>query len=149
MPMRKHNKKQNFNRPMLWPNPPKQYVTTLDAYAKLLGLKTDVEQMVATIEAGKQRWLKRRELSVDISVPAPPAACRYTMRRRTEMTAADMLRMRKAADRQAELILKRAHSYARCIGGNWGKTLTENLYKATVNISRTLEVDKAFVKKFA
>src|SRR6266853_3935445 len=102
MPMRKHNKKRNFNRQVPWPHPAKQYIATLDAYAKLLGLKTDVEQMVAMIEMGRQRWLKRRELSLDIAVPAPPAACRYTMRRRTEMTAADMLRVRKAADRQAE-----------------------------------------------
>lgn len=133
MPIRKHTRKQNFNRPPPWPNPPKQYVATLDVYAKLLGIKTHIEAIVAQIEEANIRFLQKYKVATEPR----------------EKTALDVLRLKRAADRRALLNGKRAVSYARCIHGNWNKTLTENLYKATVNISRTLEVDKAFVKKFA
>lgn len=133
MTMRKHNKKRNLNRQIPWPNPPKQYVAMLDTISKLLGIKVGVEAIVSQIENANKRFLQK------FKVASEPR----------EKTALDVLRLKRAADRRAFLNGKRTISYARCIGGNWGKTLAVNEYMATVNVSRVLEVDKAFVRRFA
>lgn len=133
MPMRKHIKTRNYNRPIPWPNPPKQFVATLDAYSKLLGIKVGVESIIADIETANKRYLRKFEVAAEPMVK----------------TAADKERLLQADARRLRQGITRTVSYARCIRGNWNKTLTENVYRASVNISRTLEVDKAFVQKFA
>jgi hypothetical protein len=106
----------------------KQSRITHEGFGKLLGIGgTDIDQMIKHRTQAEARWLQK------IAKPEE------------EQTREDQIRLEGAEARRQRQNVKRARNYARCIGGNWGKTLTEHEHMATARVANKLSVDKAFV----
>lgn len=136
MTMRKHKVKRNFNRPMPWPNTPKQYIATLDMYAKLIGIRTGMEAILDQIAEANKLFTRHMERAGNKETPIAER----------QLTELDKMRLARASARRLKQNTTRCTSYAKCIAGNWGKALIQSDYMSTVRVANKLEVDKAFVR---
>lgn len=146
MTMRKHKNVRNFDRPIpkgKWLHlegapinmptsaTPKQYLVLHEAFGKLLGVKSIVEAMIARSQKAMKRGLDRYEDTLK------------------EKTTQDHERIARAAADRAVKRAKRTKAYAKCIAGNWNKTLTELPHYQGVRVAKNHVVDKLFVKMHA